>query len=566
MSNGKRMAPVDTTWLRMDRLNNHMVIVGVLILRDPVDLDRLEHTLAVRLLSYDRFRRKVEERAGGAFWVEDPRFDIERHIRRARLAGSGGKAELQRFVAELAARPLDPAHPLWQTHIVERYEEGVAVVMRIHHAIGDGAALMHVLLGLTDETPDAPLHGVELPDEEREDAYSPPWEMLAPLVEAVERGVRASTGAARSVLGVVRRPAKALDLLRGGVNIAAELAYLLLMPMDSPTRLKGELCGEKAVAWSPPIPLPEVKAIGHALHCTINDMLLASFAGAINAYLAENGDATHGVEVRALVPIDLRPPGRARELGNNFGIVAVELPVGIDNPLARLKEVRRRMAALKKSYEPVVTLGLVEALGYGPKILQDRLFDLLLSRATAVMTNVPGPQRPLYLGGAPIDQIMFWVPQSGEIGMGVSLMSFNNQVQLGLIADVALTPEPGEIVKHFQPEFEQLLYHVLLDDWGESVFRKGEPAEPPAREAPKKTPRKRVSAKGRKAPAPQTGTLAKKPARKKAAPPDEQPVEEPAKAPKRARKPAVLRTMRPTEAPPPTRPRRRPRAPSRTSA
>ena len=491
MSSGARMSPVDVTWLRMDRPNNHMVIVGVIVLREPVDLDRLERTLEARLLAYDRFRRKVDER-GGFHWRDDARFDIGRHIRRARLPGAAGKAELQRLVGELAARPLHPNHPLWQIHIVERYEEGVAVILRIHHAIGDGGAMIRVLLDLTDETPDAPLHGVEPPpeapeDEAREDAFSPPWDILAPLIEKVEGGVKVSAEAARSAFDLARHPTGATKLLREGANVAAELAWLMMMPTDTPTRLKGSLCGDKRVAWSAPIPLPEVKAVGHALGCTVNDMLLASFAGALKSYLEAKGEPTHGVEVRALAPIDLRPPGRARSLGNQFGIVAVELPVGMSNPLARLGEVRRRMLALKRSYEPVVTLGLVTALGYGPKMLQDRLFDLLLSRATAVMTNVPGPQRPLYLGGAPIDQIMFWVPQSGEIGMGVSLLSFNNRVQLGLITDAALTPDPDEIVKHFQPEFEQLLYHALLNMGAEA-----EPAaEAQAEDAPAPPPRQR---------------------------------------------------------------------------
>ena len=542
MSEGGRMAPVDITWLRMDRPRNRMIIVGVIVLREPVDLERVERTLAARLLSYDRFHQTVENGASAPRWRDDPHFDIERHIRRARLPGAAGKEELQRFVAELATRPLDTAHPLWQIHVVERYDEGVAVVLRIHHAIGDGAALMHVLLGLTDDARDAPLHGVELADEERRDPYSPPWEMLAPLVEAVESGVRTFTGALGGALGLARRPGRALGLLSGGVNVAAELAYLLLMPMDSPTRLKGALSGDKRVAWSPTIPLPEIKAIGHALGSTVNDMLLAAFAGAINGYLTEKGDPTRGVEVRALVPIDLRPPGRARELGNHFGIIAVELPVGIADPLARLAEVRRRMKALKKSYEPIVTLGLLEALGLGPKLVQDRLFDLLLSRATAVMTNVPGPQTPLYLGGAEIDQIMFWVPQSGEIGMGVSLLSFNNQVQLGLITDAALTPDPDQIVKYFQPEFEQLLYHVLMDEWGDEAF-----SAPPGDKA--KTKR---AAKPRKRPA------RTKAAEAEAAPP-------PVPAAKVAREPAAMAAARRQDQPAPARPRRR-RTPLRDSA
>jgi hypothetical protein len=142
--------------------------------------------------------------------------------------------------------------------------------------------------------------------------------------------------------------------------------------------------------------------------------------------------------------------------------LAVELPVGLENPLDRLYEERRRMRALKQSYEPSVTLGLLAALGYAPKVVQDRLFDLLLSRATAVMTNVPGPQQPLYLAGSELKQIMCWGPQAHDIGMGVSILSFNGRVQFGLITDAAMVPDPQAIIARFRPEFEKLLYHVLM--------------------------------------------------------------------------------------------------------
>ena len=115
-----------------------------------------------------------------------------------------------------------------------------------------------------------------------------------------------------------------------------------------------------------------------------------------------------------------------------------------------------------------VTLGLFAGLGYAPKLVQDKLFDLLLSRATAVMTNVPGPQQPLYLAGSELKQMMFWVPQSGNIGMGVSILSFNGGVHFGLITDAALVPDPEAIIARFQPEFERLLYLVLLGAWGET--------------------------------------------------------------------------------------------------
>jgi WS/DGAT/MGAT family acyltransferase len=270
----------------------------------------------------------------------------------------------------------------------------------------------------------------------------------------------------------VTDPLKGIDyalggagLARDGTGIAAELAHLALMPSDSPTRFKGMPRGEKRVAWTDPLALPEVKVVGRMLGCSVNDMLLAAVAGALHGYLKDKGDATAGVEVRALVPVNLRPPDDAA-LGNHFGVVAIELPVGLDSPLARLNEVHRRMEALKQSYEPAVTLGLLTALGHAPKLVQDRIFDLLLSRATAVMTNMPGPQQPLHIAGSEIRQMMFWVPQSGDIGMGVSILSFNGQVQFGLITDAALVPDPQAIIAKFKPEFEQLLYFVLLEPWG----------------------------------------------------------------------------------------------------
>ena len=127
-----------------------------------------------------------------------------------------------------------------------------------------------------------------------------------------------------------------------------------------------------------------------------------------------------------------------------------------------MQEVRRRMIALKTSNEAAVTLGLQAGLGYAPRLVQEQLYDLLLSRATAVMTNVPGPQWQLRMIGAPIEQVVFWVPQTGPVGIGVSILTYNGRVQFGLITDVALVPDPGDVVDRFGEEFEKLLLHVLM--------------------------------------------------------------------------------------------------------
>jgi diacylglycerol O-acyltransferase / wax synthase len=462
MASSERMDPVDVTWLRMDRPANLMIITGVLTLAGPVDLSRLEATLARRILTYRRFRERVELRGTDPWWCEDPHFDIAHHLKRARLPGAGGKTELQRFVAELAARPLDRAHPLWEFHSVEDYEGGAALVTRMHHAIADGIALVNVLLSLTDDRPDASIArrkrraGKGTGGGAWEDRFGMAGRLLG-------TGMRISDGVLKTSLDLAAHPTHAIDYLRDGSGVAAELAYLLLMPTDTPTRFKGVPLGDKRVAWADPIALPEVKAVSRALGCSVNDLLLAAVTGALKDYLRKKGDRTGGVEIRALVPINLRPPGSTgEELGNRFGIIAVELPVGISSPLERLYEVRRRMEALKASYEPSVTLGLFAGLGYAPQVIQDKLFDLLLSRATAVMTNVPGPQRQLWLAGSELKQVIFWVPQSGNIGMGVSILSFNGKVHFGIITDAALVPDPEAITGCFGPEFERLVYFVLM--------------------------------------------------------------------------------------------------------
>ena len=475
MSRSERMSPVDTTWLRMDRPHNLMTIVTIWMLEGPVALDRLENQLFERHLTYRRYRQKVEFARGGPYWRDDPHLNLAHHIKRVRLPGRGGKEALERFVGDLASEPFDFNHPLWTVHIVEKYEGGAAVVFRWHHAIADGVALIGVTMALVDGPVGKSCRAAP-PDEDEGWLQS----LMAPVVAAIGAGTQASTSTLGTALGLARNPLRAVDYLRDGAGIAGELAYLLSVMSDSATRFKGKPTGSKRVAWCEPLKLPEVKAVSRALGCSINDVLLSCAAGAMRRYLAEKGDRTEGVEVRALAPIDLREPGDL-ELGNRFGIVGVLLPVGVEHPLERLMMVRQRMFDLKTSYEPAVTLGLFAALGYLPKIVQDQLFDLIASRATAVMTNVPGPTEPLTVAGSRLRQMLFWLPQSGDIGMGVSILSYAGQVQFGLITDDALTPDPEAVVSRFPEEFEKYLYYLLLNTPAVE-----ETAEPPGQARPGK--------------------------------------------------------------------------------
>ena len=274
-------------------------------------------------------------------------------------------------------------------------------------------------------------------------------------------------------------PAKAVALAGQGTALTAEIAKLALMPQDSPTRFKGRPGVTKRVAWTDPLPLAEVKTIGHALGASVNDVLLSCVAGALRGYLVDKGDDTDGVMLRALVPVNLRPLEKAYKLGNQFGLVFLDLPIGIENPVERLYAVRANMNALKGSFQPVLALGLLAAMGSGPKALQDVLLEALARNATSVMTNVPGPQQPLYLAGAPIESLMFWVPQSGDIGMGVSIISYNGAVQFGVITDSRLCPDPDRISERFAARVRE----ARADDADGAVAARRRPRSAEARAA-----------------------------------------------------------------------------------
>jgi len=206
MSHSERISSVDTTWLRMDRPHNLMMIIGVWMLEGPVALDRLEKQLGERHLTYRRYLQKVEFAPGGPYWVDDPHFDLAHHIKRVRLPGRGGKEAFERFVGELASEPLDFNHPLWTVHIVEDYEGGAAVMFRIHHAMGDGVALTGVTMALVD----GPVGESRRPPPPDEDEG---WlqTVMAPVVAAINAGTQASTSTLGTALGLARHPLRAVD-------------------------------------------------------------------------------------------------------------------------------------------------------------------------------------------------------------------------------------------------------------------------------------------------------------------------------------------------------------------
>jgi WS/DGAT/MGAT family acyltransferase len=477
---GERMSKVDTAWLRMDSSANLMMIVGVWVLKPGIRREDLCQRIEERLLKYPRFKQCAVEDAAGATWVDDPAFDLDNHVVIEKLPRKpAGRAQeaLQDRLAQLTMEPLDKAHPLWQFHLVENYQGGSAMMVRIHHCIADGIALIQVTQSLVDGGEAPPerhhrnhhAHGLEGAEEWVADA------LLKPLTNMTVKALAAAgEGAARS-MGLLMDPQKGMEKgLHSSVDMAkmayqamSDLAALALMPDDSHTRLKGVPGPAKRVAWCPPIALAEVKAVGKALNCSINDVLLSSVAGAIGQYLRSKGDAVDGLEIRAMVPVNLREPGKAHQLGNQFGLAPLVLPIGIENPIERVYEVRRRMLGLKGSMQPLLAFGLLAVAGLLVKPLQDAMLGLFSRKTTAVMTNVPGPREKLTFCGATVEENLFWVPQSGTVGLGVSILSYGGGVQFGVVSDSHLCPDPQSIIDRFAPEFAKLATVTLMLPWGE---------------------------------------------------------------------------------------------------
>jgi len=468
----ERMSRVDTAWLRMDNDVNLMMIVGVLLLQPALDYDELCERVAAKLLRYGRFRQKVVHDALGASWVDDAQFDIRHHVVREKLARRNGRSErhsLQALCGKLATQALDPQRPLWQFHLVERYDGGSALIVRIHHCIGDGIALVSVVLSITDGGVDPPVRG---PRRKADDGDGD-WlsgAVIEPLADIASKALGITgKGVERSVelLSQPQQMLGSLELVRVGYRLLGDVAALVLMADDSRTRLKGMPAGRKRVAWNEPIPLDAVKMVGKALHCSVNDVLLSCAAGAIGRYLRDRGDDPTGQEIRAMVPVNLRPLDQAWQLGNKFGLAPLVLPIGIDNPIERVYAVRQRMSELKGSYQPLLAFAVLAIAGLTIKPVQDAILDLFAKKTTAVMTNVPGPTEPLHFCGREVRQAMFWVPASGHIGIGVSILSYAGGVQFGLMTDVALCTDPQAIIDRFGPEFDKLLLVTLMLPWSE---------------------------------------------------------------------------------------------------
>lgn len=403
----------DAAWWKMNDATNRVIITALLRFEGKLDRATVIARFETGIAPYLPFRARIVRKGWGwtiPFWETVPNFQVADHVQAYPTNEPVSFENLEAIVGELMSQPLPEEHPQWQTYLIDEATGGTAMVFRVHHAVGDGAALVHFLLSLTEQEGTTAIHTRR--------ATGVPW--YEPI---------------RFALATIITP-----------------FALLFMPREGNNPFRGTLGTVKQVAWSRPIPLNTIKAIGKATDSTVNDVLVAAVAGALHPFLAPLGIQ----EARAAIPIALRAFGNTPELGNQIGLVFLELPVGLTDPLARLTTVKARMNALKRSPQAWITFVVLWLAGYLPDFLSRALAWFLGTKITAVMTNVPGPQVPLRFAGDTISQLMFWVPQAGNCGLGVSLLSYNGSVTIGITTDATLLPSPEQLTSNFEGELQKL--------------------------------------------------------------------------------------------------------------
>lgn len=462
-----RLSSADAAWLHMERPTNLMVINTVLLFDEQIDLERLRQIVRRRLVDrYPRFRQRVVESRLPLLppsFEDDPEFQLDHHIHHRALPVPGDDPALQELVGDLMATPLDYTKALWHMYLIDGYgETGCAVITRMHHCIADGIALGRVMLSLTDTARKAGIAGAEaqpLLDGQRS-AGARRLGALAPLAEPLLDGVRLGRGAARSLarrgVDISLHPRRLPRLAGALARDAATVLRLTLTPSDERSAIKGDPHVSRRVGWTEPLDLTLVKRIAHDHGASVNDVLLAAVSGALREYLRLHGGAVS--EIQAIVPFNLRPLNEPvpRELGNRFGLVFLPLPVGVSGSYRRLVEVHQRMDRIKHSRDAPVSYGLIGAIGLTPPQVERRVVDLFTGKGTAVMTNVPGPRRTVYLAGVPVKTVLVWAPTSGHIGMSVSIFSYRDKVTVGLMVNAQLIPDPETITGQLETELESL--------------------------------------------------------------------------------------------------------------
>lgn len=430
MSAPQPFSSLEVAWWQLDTPVNRAQITALLTFDAPLALDELTAAIETRLLTIERFRQRVRPARGPwdvPHWLDVDPFDLTPHFISVTPTHPIDPATLQELVGAAIASPLDRARPLWQLHYFDRVGTGSALLVRVHHSLIDGPqTVLRALLALTDQ----------------------PFNKAMPALKPVRLIDEVWAEGQR----VLREPIRAVGWAQVGVEATTYLTDMVWSPPDRVTLFKGLLGVAKRAAWSEPLPLGRLKAIGARTASTVNDVLLSALAGALRQYLVEHDQAIEQLNLTLMFALNLKRDHEPDRIG--FG--RVSLPIGLATADERLAAIKQRMARVKSSIAGEVSSGLLDLTGLASAEIARGFVDLFNHKATLIMTNVPGPRTGLSIAGQPIGRMMFFAPGIGGLGLCVSALSYADQITLGLNVDAQLGVDPEVLLAQVQAELDRL--------------------------------------------------------------------------------------------------------------
>jgi len=436
VANQDRLTGLDSSFLHLERDSAHMHVAGCSVfIGSAPSYDELLEAIASRLHLVPRYRQRlafVPLHQGRPVWVDDPHFKPQYHVRHTALPRPGGEAELKRLAGRVFSQALDRTRPLWELWLVEGLAGGrFAVLSKTHHALVDGISGVDIATVLFDASAD-PLP-VAPPEHEWVARPLPSSAQL--LADALLERATVPGEVARGVRATLRGPRTMATRAGRALGSVSALAWTGLQAAP-PSPFNVRIGPHRRFTWVRG-DLGEFKAIKNELGGTVNDVVLAVVAGALGRYMRLHGSSTDGTELRAMVPVSVRADIERGALGNRVAAMWVTLPVGPADAGDRLREVSSAMDGVKQSGQAVGAEILTRVSGFAlPTIMaqaarlqaRQRLFNL-------VVTNVPGPQFPLYLLGRELESIYPMVPLAENTALGVAILSYNGQLNFGLVGD-----------------------------------------------------------------------------------------------------------------------------------
>ena len=452
-----RLSAIDASFLAGEKESSHMHVGAVMIFEGPPPgrEDTLEH-IASRLHLVPRYRQKLAVprfEMGRPLWVDDPSFNLEYHVRHTALASPGDLEQLRLLTARIFSQRLDRSKPLWEVWFVQGLEDDrFAIISKTHHALVDGVSGVDLATVLFDLSP-VPPERAEVPE------WTPePEPSQAQLIaEGIKGLVRRPVEVGRAALDAAAHPEKTVERVREAAEGIGEVAWAGLNPAPE-TPLNVPIGSHRRVVWVQ-TELEQFKAIKNSLGGTVNDVVLAVVSGALARWLRTRGVRTEGLELRAQVPVSIRSEDEHDRLGNRIAALRAPLPVYARDPVERLRIVRESMQGVKESKQALAAQMITGLEDFAPPTIlsmaarthwSPRLFNL-------IVTNVPGPQIPIYLLGRELQELVPVAFLPDNFALTVAAMSYNGKLDFSLLGDYDAMPDIDLLGEYIGEALEELL-------------------------------------------------------------------------------------------------------------